>query len=133
MSEKMIDIINETGRKYPYSVPDGYFDNLTSRIMANIPECEGESATIVSLDKKKASPRKVRPLWLKVTSVAASLVLVALISLKLFDGNTTSYGNTEEFASNEEYVMDEAELYYSVMSNAEVYCMLESYSDEAEE
>ena len=39
-------IIDRCGRKTPFTVPEGYFDNLTARIMENIP---AEETKIISI------------------------------------------------------------------------------------
>lgn len=120
MSNKENRTFTESGAQYPFKVPEGYFDNLTARIMEQIPEEKEESAPIVSLSQRK----RTNNLWIKVLSAAASLVLIAIVSTKVINKPTDANIDntplqmadyTEEDAYNEDLVL------YSMVDNSDIY------------
>ena len=105
-------------RQNPFTVPEGYFDNLTDRIMAQIPE----AAPV----KKKHTSR----LYL-FASLAAAACLAAVVYITAI---STDKGLTEQeqlpMASitsedYDSYEYDEDALNYTMVDNAEIYCYLE--------
>ncbi len=119
MSNKENRILNDSGAQYPFKVPEGYFDNLTARIMEQIPE-EKQETIVVSMTPRKNNSKK----WISALSIAASLALVAIISPKMMKSpgelpdnahaqNTIEY--SEEDAYNEDFVM------YSMVDNSDIY------------
>lgn len=120
MSNKENRTFTESGAQYPFKVPEGYFDNLTARIMEQIPEEKEESASIVNLSQRK----RTNNLWIKVLSAAASLVLIAIVSTKVINKPTDANIDntplqmaeyTEEDAYNEDLVL------YSMVDNSDIY------------
>lgn len=101
MSNKDSRILSQQGGRYPFRVSEEYFDNLTARIMEQIPE-EGVSETdakVVDLNRKRRAYR-----WISIASIAASFVLVAFVALKLIP-LSTSTSSMEELTA--EYVDDD--------------------------
>lgn len=69
-------IRNKFGREEHFRVPEGYFDDFTSRLMANLPEQE---AKIVEM-------RPQRRAKLRVISIAAASVCAVMLSLGTYLG-----------------------------------------------
>ena len=63
MNEEMY-IQEKVGKRNPFRVPDGYFDNLTAQVMQNLPE----------QPKRRAKSVFMRPVFYAAASVCALLV-----------------------------------------------------------
>lgn len=116
MSDKDFNI------KEHFQVPEGYFENLTSQIMANIPEQE---------------PVEVKP-WLLswswnrsrmpyyAASVAVSLLVVAFVGITHMGQDDRTYVAETEVESSADqyaYMIDEA-AYYTMSDNQDIYEMI---------
>jgi negative regulator of sigma E activity len=77
-------------RKNPFTVPDGYFDTLTTRVMANIPENE---VRMMAAQHDKHSSRK----WWRVAAAAAAVV-VAVFGVELYMQHDDKVAKTENVA-----------------------------------
>lgn len=128
MSNKENRIFNESGAQYPFNVPEGYFDNLTARIMDSIPEEKQVAAPIIDLKPRNKSNTN----WVKILSIAASFALVVVLSTKMM--NSTSKveqdnsiaqidERSEEDAYNEDLVL------YSMVDNSDIYDYLSGYDN----
>lgn len=124
MSEMKINNLNESGANYPFKVPEDYFENLTARIMDRIPEEETESTKIVQMKPHHSS-------WTKTLSIAASLLIVAIVSLKVITTDTTVTTSTSNptFAQIDDQGIEEAELYSSMVDNYDIYTLLAENGD----
>lgn len=69
-------IRNKFGREEHFRVPEGYFDDFTSRLMANLPEQE---AKIVEMHPQRRAK-------LRVISIAAASVCAVMLSLGTYLG-----------------------------------------------
>lgn len=124
MSNKENRILNESGAQYPFKVPEGYFDNLTARIMDHIPE-EKQETPVISIAKhpSKSNSRK----WFSAISIAASLALIAVISTKFINTNapsnaieqTANVENAKEYSDIDSY--NEDLMLYSMVDNGDIY------------
>ena len=126
MSTKDNRIFNPNGGRYPFRATDEYFDNLTARIMEQIPE-DTPAEDIPEKNTKfiDINSRRRRNLWLSTISIAASLVLIATIALKFIPKPTTSPEQTEELTA--EYTTDnynEDLMTYAMVDNMDVYYYL---------
>ena len=101
----------------PFKVPEGYFDNLTSRIMAGIPEGLPKGFA----DKKAPAPvislkERLRPLL-----YAAAVIVMAVCSL-------TIYFNQDETADADQSIVAQTsangDTYFEEMAD---YTMMDSY------
>ena len=109
----------------PMRVPEGYFDNLTQRIMEQLPEVEETATKTVSLTPQK------RTRWIGWTVAAAACIALAVLFVpKLWNSGTTLTG--EETAQNnleniydEQY--EEQMLEYAMVDNTDVYAYLSGY------
>ena len=119
MSIKENRILNQECGRYPFKVSDEYFDNLTARIMAQIPEeAVVKETKVININQKR------RNLWIRSISIAASLVLIATIALKFIP--TPSSNNIEEQTADVwmENDYNEALMTYTMTNNVDVYYYL---------
>ncbi len=107
--------------KGQYKVPEGYFDTLADRIMANIPETPKQE------EKKKSA--KIISLNTRVKIAVAAAIAGALISSvtirlyqqdkKLADVNTKTEMTTNSETYGEEYVNDYID--YAMVDEDDIY------------
>ena len=116
MSDKDFNI------KEHFKVPEGYFENLTSQIMANIPEQE----------PVEVKPRLLAWSWNRsrmphyAASVAVSLLIVAVVGITHMGQDSHTYvAETDAGASADQYAytIDEA-AYYTMSDNQDIYEMI---------
>lgn len=113
--------IEELKKNDIFKVPEHYFDNLTERVMANIP---AEETKIVSISKKKTNNS-----WWKWSSVAASIAVVALGATFMMNRPNNVAQDSDQLASNAEEMTPEEMMEYTMLDTEDVYCYLagESY------
>ena len=121
---KQFDINNQSKRN-PFTVPDGYFENLTARVMANIPEVEAEekvgknNAKIVSME-----PRKSSRTWMGWSIAAAACIAVAALFItipnKTNDVGVKQMAQTETSNSYDSEYQEEM-LEYAMVDNTDIY------------
>ena len=130
MSTKDNRIFNPNGGRYPFRATDEYFDNLTARIMEQIPEDtpEGEvsekNTKLIDIHRNRR-----RNLWISTISVAASLILIATFALKFTPKPNTSPEQAEDMKA--EYTTEnynEDLMQYAMVDNMDVYYYLSSSS-----
>ncbi len=93
------DIINRCGKQNPFCVPEGYFENLTGRIMANIP---AEEAKVISIAPTKKFS------WKGWTSLAAACIAGAVVCVNVYNNKTPSIDSSKLMSNVTTYVNDEA-------------------------
>lgn len=81
--EEEFNILKQVGKEQPFKVPEGYFENLNARIMANIPSKETKHPKTILFTT-----------WRKYAAIAAAACLVG-IGVFTFSINKT---NTEQTA-----------------------------------
>ena len=131
---KQDNILNEREARYPFTVSDTYFEDLTSRVMAQIPEETEENAdTQAETSGAKVVAMHSHLRWITALSIAASLILVAVVSIKVFP--SLSVTNPQE-AQNAEAHTDMNKLYeedllnYAMVDEYDVYNYLSSSQEE---
>lgn len=119
MSTKEIRKFNLDGGRYPFKVSDKYFDDLTARIMEQIPEEQPQ----------KQAPSRVVPMrrnmWLTALSIAASLALIVTIALNVIpspSGSTPPKETLTADYTNDDY--NEDLMTYAMVDNMDVYYYL---------
>lgn len=110
MKKGLLDTIN---RKSGMSVPEGYFDSFTERLMKRLPETEPFVETPASMWDK------VKP-WIYMAAMFAGIALM----FKVFTWNTDNAGNiagTDE--ASIELSLDEAEdlFFYDNVNDYSLY------------
>ena len=114
------------GKGNPFRVPEGYFDQLTDRVMAQLPERE-QKAEQISLSDRHPKSRLValRP-WLYA---AACTVAVVVMGLTFYSHDVAeeqplaSTSTTNTTTNTESQYIDEA-ADYVMLDNAEIYACL---------
>lgn len=108
------DIEMRCGKNNRFSVPEGYFETLTARVMENIPE---EQSNVIELKRSKFSK------W----TIAACAAAACFVGVFMFNDNTTTSQNTnaELTASTQKAVYDEEYqkevLEYAMLNENDVY------------
>ena len=94
--EKRIHI-EDIDRKTPFSVPDGYFEGLTSRVMASIGDGAEEAVDNSNTDENKPKvvgmmPRRSKFGWVKWLAAAACICGAVFLIANQQDANDTKDG-----------------------------------------
>lgn len=127
MSKKDSRILSQQSGRYPFKMSEEYFDNLTARIMEQIPEEEAptKNVTVVDINRKRSTYK-----WISIASIAASFVLIVAVALK-FIPLSTSTANMDEFTS--EYTEDDYNedlMTYTMADGLAVYGYLSGEDEE---
>ena len=124
MKEEMM--IENMSKQNPFRVPEGYFDTLTSQIMAKIDEQASNVVVPLKEDKKKKSAKVV---WLRPVLLAAASVCALFISVVAYQSHTDSpiAAPTAAVAESQsmDYSFDEA-ADYLMIDNQDIYACLSS-------
>jgi hypothetical protein len=122
------EIKERFGQVNPFRVPDGYFDQLTERVMAQLPERE-QTAEHVSLSSSRPKSRLValRPwMYAAACTVAAVFMGVALYFHQTKEEQTLANADVNASASTtnteSQYIDEYAD--YVMLDNAEIYAYL---------
>ncbi len=115
MTNEEIYIKDRMGKKEPFRVPEGYFDNLVGEVMAKLPERQTEQ------QKVKPLYERLRPLLY----VAACLVF-AVLSVTIYlsgDNDESSMQIASQSApQSDTYYEDVAD--YVMVDNNDIYACL---------
>ena len=110
-------IIDRCGKKNPFTVPEGYFDSLTARVMENIPANETK---IISIAPKRRSH------WMQWSGLVAACMVGALVCVNVFNKSNPddssqlmSKMNTADVTYEETYQEDA--LNYAMVDYNDVY------------
>ena len=115
----------EYGTQRPFTVPENYFSELSSRVMAQIPT-EEQKETVVEVKPRRATLRYLRPL--AAVAMTIGVVLVGFLAYQEFDGaqgkhsladSHLAQGAHEVSASSEDdfdqaadyFMIDESDMY----------------------
>ena len=119
-------ISDKFGHRTPFKVPEGYFDDLASQIMQNIPEPRHhiEGARIVEM--KVSRWRRLRPI-----AVAAASVCVAVFGMGIYlhSGERGAAGTHAErmkdVPSASSYAAVDAIADYAMLDTEDMYAYME--------
>ena len=118
-------MIENMSKQNPFMVPEGYFDTLTSQIMAKVDE--SASGTVVPLkdDKKKKSAKVV---WLRPVLYAAASVCALFISVVAYQSHSDSPVAAPVATVAEPQSMDyfDEAADYLMIDNQDIYACLSS-------
>ncbi len=119
------EIKERFGQTNPFRVPDGYFDQLTERVMSQLPERE-KTAEQVSLSAPRHKSRLValRP-WLYAAACMVAVVFmgVAFYFHQVKEEQTLANANVVNTTNTESQYIDEYSEYV-MLDNAEIYAYL---------
>ncbi|MCR4602128.1 MAG: hypothetical protein K5683_01170 [Prevotella sp.] len=118
------------GRNNPFSVPEGYFEQLTDQIMSKLPEekSQNDQTPGNSKPEKTAIIRRLRP-WLYAAACICVGVFIAAIAFnndnekvrKQMQIATAEQESVESYYSDN-YVEEEAD--YAMVDNQDIYAYL---------
>ena len=81
-------ILRKVGKDNHFQTPEGYFDNLTARIMENIP---AEETKIISIAPKKRSH------WMQWSGLVAACMVGAIVCVNVF--NKSNHDDSSQLMS----------------------------------
>ena len=126
-------LLSEFGNRRPFKSPDGYFDNLETRIMSQITakETEANEETQISKKVNTISFKRLRPLMIAASFIG--LIVIGAATMHFFQGNEQTQQNNniaatptstiaKEEAADTEY-LDEA-VEYMMLDKDDVYAYL---------
>lgn len=121
-------LIEKVGRENPFRVPEGYFDTLSSQIMAKI-EKEGVEARDIQPEKEK----RAKVVWLRPVLYAAASVCALFISVVAYQ-NYSEQGVTapaQTVVANNQMMTDDyfdEAADYVMLDNQDIYaCLMSDY------
>ena len=124
MSTKDNRISLEGKGRYPFTTPEGYFDDLTARIMKQIPEDTAtEDSKVIAISK---TPPRRTDWWKNISTVAASLILIAMVAARLLSAPSETLQQAKQSESKDVSTDDYNEdlINYAMTDNIDVYCYL---------
>ena len=124
MEEKYL--IEKVGRENPFRVPEGYFDTLTSQIMAKV-EAEGVEARDIKTGKEK----RAKTVWLRPVLYAAASVCALFISVVAYQSYSDQgvAAPAQNVVANNQMIMDsyfDEAADYVMLDNQDIYACLSS-------
>ena len=114
------DYLNsKMGKRNPFTVPEGYFEQLTSQVMQKLPEAKAEKPALI---------KRLRP-WIYAAACVCVGVFIAAVA---FNNNNEEVRKqmriaTAEQKSVESYYSDsyyEDEANYAMVDNQDIYAYL---------
>lgn len=124
MEEKYL--IEKVGKENPFRVPEGYFDTLSSQIMAKV-EAEG----VAPRDIKAGKEKRTKVLWLRPVLYAAASVCALFISVLAYQSHSDDgvAAPTQTVVANNQMLMDDyfdEAADYVMLDNQDIYACLSS-------
>ena len=124
MEEKYL--IEKVGKENPFRVPEGYFDTLSSQIMAKV-EAEG----VAPRDIKAGKEKRAKVLWLRPVLYAAASVCALFISVVAYQSHSDqgAAAPTQTVVANNQMLMDDyfdEAADYVMLDNQDIYACLSS-------
>ena len=120
-------LIEKVGRENPFRVPEGYFDTLTSQIMAKV-DAEGVEARDIKTGKEK----RAQTVWLRPVLYAAASVCALFISVVAYQ-NYSEQGvaaPAQNVVANNQTMTDDyfdEAADYVMLDNQDIYACLLDY------
>ena len=119
-------LIEKVGKENPFRVPEGYFDTLSSQIMAKV-EAEG----VAPRDIKTAKEKRAKTLWLRPVLYAAASVCALFISVVAYQSHSDQgvAAPAQNVVANNQMMMDEyfdEAADYVMLDNQDIYACLSS-------
>lgn len=84
--EKKYDKIDQIAKKRSFKTPEGYFDNLTERIMNQLPEQQTEEPKVINLWER------IKP-WVYMAAMFAGMALIIKIFVSAPDKSSANYAH----------------------------------------
>ena len=124
MEEKYL--IEKVGKENPFKVPEGYFDTLSSQIMAKV-EAEG----VAPRDIKTGKEKRAKVVWLRPVLYVAASVCALFISVVAYQSHSDkgTAAPTQTVVANNQMLMDDyfdEAADYVMLDNQDIYAYLSS-------
>ena len=124
MEEKYL--IEKVGKENPFRVPEGYFDTLSSQIMAKV-EAEG----VAPRDIKAGKEKRAKVMWLRPVIYAAASECALFISVVAYQSQSDqgTAAPTQTVVANNQMLMDDyfdEAADYVMLDNQDIYACLSS-------
>ncbi|KXB36788.1 hypothetical protein HMPREF1870_02616 [Bacteroidales bacterium KA00344] len=119
-------ISDKFGHRTPFKVPEGYFDDLASQIMQNIPEQSYQVEGVRIVEMKESRWRRLRPI-----AIAAASVCVAVFGMGIYlhsgeRGTIVSHDERiKEETSVSSYAAIDAIADYAMLDTEDMYAYME--------
>ena len=123
MSKVEDKIVKMAGRETPFRVPDGYFENLTERIMDGLPEVEKKPAM---KPVRISMWDRVKP-WVYMAAMFVGAALIIRVATGITAQDKTVVATSDDMEWEMSYldnVMD-----YSMMDSYQLYVYLSEEDD----
>lgn len=121
-------LIEKVGKENPFRVPEGYFDTLTSQIMAKV-EAEGvEARDIQPVKEKRAKVVWLRPVLYAAASVCA--LFISVVAYQNYSDQGAAAPAQAVVADNHQTVTDDyfdEVADYVMLDNQDIYACLSDF------
>ena len=125
MQSKGKNILDRIGKKNPYKIPEGYFDNLTERIMDKLSQ---EETIKIDFDKasKKNTNRKFIHWCSAIAACAIAILCFRQVLLAPNDSNNIILSNADATTFDDMMYYDDEEfqnevITYAMLDNQDIY------------
>lgn len=108
----------------PFTVPEGYFDTLTKRVMENIEREEKETSNAGKTMGTGSRRKELLTYIARWTSVAAACILIAFVGFHYFTPETEHMAQIQPGTEEYDEEFGEDMMSYSMMDGQDVYCYL---------
>ena len=116
------DYIRERiGNNNPFTVPEGYFDQLASQIIAKLPE-DQSSAEEKEEKKKPAVVKYLRPLLYAAACVCLGIFGTAIYMNSISDKEEMQLAQQDYAVYSDSYIDEAAD--YAMLDNEDIYASL---------
>jgi len=121
MTNEEVFIKEKMGNRNPFTVPEGYFDQLAEQIITKLPSEETGSSD--SAPARTAVIRRLRPLLYAAACVAIAVFGVTIYLNKNFTDDQLHLAQQQENAIYSDAYIDEA-ADYAMLDNEDIYAGL---------
>ena len=109
-----------------FRVPDGYFDNFATQLMAKLPEARQQEQPLRAVKSRTAKPSLVVSL-LRPVLFAAACLFVGVLSITIYlnhgtDETDPALAAAQEGVMNDAYFEEAAS--YAMLDNSDIYAYL---------
>lgn len=125
------NIIKTVGKRNPFRVPDGYFDDFASRLLSSLPNEErateasnGETAKIVAMPRRHGLRTMICAAACLCAVAFGASVYLAKLSPDGDKAKSTAVPTYAQYAETDTYEEDIAD--YAMMDNSDIYAYLAS-------
>ena len=115
-------IREKMGKHNPFSVPEGYFDQLASQVIAKLPATAEAVSEPVRKDSKPAIVRYLRPLLYAAACLALVIAVGTMLRNSTADGEQFVAHQQENVTYSDTYMEEMAD--YAMLDNDQIYASL---------